>query len=578
MLVPVRNIGKYITARYIGILAALLMLALMGLVSLHWSSGNLRHQIKDADYIFQHKYLVQEIALITHAMMGEKDSKSYSNYKKQLVTSLNNFENIVAYLDDAHIKKNTFQKDMHENDLLHVNSYNVLARKYAAHVKLLLEKNRILKADSDFKAIQFLANELLKDRFEDALTKHSKELSEAISHVENIQFLFFIIMCLIAVVSGVFIMRPLICHLVGFQERFLVKYRNLYRLKKNAEQSSRRKSEFLTEMSHAIRTPLNGIIGTLDLFRMGRISNEQKDYISTINKSSHSLLGLINNIIDYSRFESGSFTLEATQFDLKSVVSQVVSSYQGLAEDKALEIIVQFDDQIDAQLVGDKYRVEQVLMNLVGNAIQYTEEGYVLVNVARRDQKKTRMCLLVEVSDTGIGIAEKDSEHVFNKFGSRKAGDTHKGEGVGLGLTLSKKIIDMMGGKIGFVSEALRGSSFWFELTLPIGKAIGFDAEKDFNISGARVLVVDDIRANREIVTKFSQHAGLDVVAVECAEDAIAEMQLAARDNTPFDVAVIDYNMPGMNGVELIQMMAENKNMRRVMPIFGFVCTCKRRY
>jgi signal transduction histidine kinase/DNA-binding response OmpR family regulator/HPt (histidine-containing phosphotransfer) domain-containing protein len=334
-----------------------------------------------------------------------------------------------------------------------------------------------------------------------------------------------------------------------------------------AEDATKAKSDFLANMSHEIRTPMNAVIGMAHLAMKTELTAKQYDYLKKIDISAKALLGIINDILDFSKIEAGKMDMESADFQLEDTLDNISTLVGIKTQEKGLELLFKTDPAVPRALVGDSLRLGQILINLSNNAVKFTDTGEIVVSTELIEKDGAQVSLKFSVRDTGIGMTDEQAAKLFQPFAQADSSTTRKYGGTGLGLTISKRLAEMMGGEIWVESEHGKGSTFSFTANFGLGKE---KAKKRFkpasDLRGMKVLVVDDNATSRDIFQEMLESFTFEVTVAASGTEGISELESAPEDK-PFELVVMDWKMPGMDGIETSRRIKKHTGLNKIPPI-----------
>ncbi len=476
-----------------------------------------------------------------------KDISTRRRAEKALMDSEERFRKIFSHSNDA-----IFVVDLKDNSILEANSRAASMLEYDEHELVSMSVFTIHPTDSQGLLDFFHSVSQRGYGWTDQLTCMTKTGRSLIAEISSSVIEMSGKECMIALVRDMTERRQREEQLARVAHELETKNFELGQARDQALEAARSKSEFLATMSHEIRTPMNGVIGMTGLLLETELTRSQKFYAETVRNSGEALMTIINDILDFSKIEAGKLELEIINFNLQIAVEETLDLLTEKAATKGLEISAFIFPDVVPEVRGDPGRLRQVLLNLISNAIKFTDTGEVSIQVLRLDETETEIELRVQVSDTGIGIAPEVQTRLFQAFTQADSSTTRKYGGTGLGLVICKRLVELMNGTIGVESQMGQGSVFWFTMRLEKqdpGQQSRSSSENNFE--GMRICCVDDHPTNRYLLAQYAQDWGMDAVTASTPAEALAVLHAGVTRGKPFDLAILDFHMPGMDGVTL---------------------------
>ena len=414
-----------------------------------------------------------------------------------------------------------------------------------------------------FADLHTLANDRVRPNLDATAAELRADMIGSYDRLRTILFAVAVAIFLVGLTTTLFIFVPMMRNISAAQDTLRAANASIESARLKAESADRAKSEFLANMSHEIRTPMNGVLGMAELLMRSDLDVRQRTFADVILKSGAALLTIINDILDFSKIDAGQMSLDPAPFRLAEAIEDVATLVSSRAVEKDLELIVRVDPALPACVIGDVGRIRQIVTNLVGNGVKFTERGHVLVDVGGTVEDGVAH-VTVRVEDTGIGIPEAMLEKVFEKFSQVDSSSTRRHEGTGLGLAIASRLVSLMGGRIGVESTPGKGSTFWFSVPLPVHEDMKPARPVPVDVSGARILVIDDNAVNRDILLEQLRSWRFDCAAAENGEIGLAFLARASQIDARVDAVILDYQMPDINGLEVARRIAADPSLRHI--------------
>ncbi|MGE3713764.1 MAG: response regulator [Alphaproteobacteria bacterium] len=550
------QLQRSLTIRYVLALGLIAMLACCAFMLEEFSISSHQTDASVINISGRQRMLSQRMTMFAEQMASDPNGQRYEEARRNLKSALHDFK--TAHHDLIHgnpsrgipfVQSDAIRRVYFDDSIgldAHANRFISIMEQIAG---MPIER----RADVYALLLQVrpAAEHSLLDALDTAVQQYEQDNINYAGTLLHYERIILAITLLTILLEGIFIFRPAVQNVEKYQK----KLRALNRIK----------SEFLANMSHEIRTPLNGIFGMAELLQDSKLNEQQHHYVQTMLSSADNLLTIIDDLLDFSRLDSGKVELEPIPFNLRSNMEDVAELLASSARAKQLDLMVNIGADTPEYVVGDPGRIRQIVCNLTSNAIKFTDHGYVMIHVERvADQKgKPGSCTLkFSVEDTGIGIAKDKQQHIFDKFSQADNSSTRQYGGTGLGLTICKRLVHMMQGKIGVESEPGKGSTFWFTLDMACGQGKCLEQLNTSILQGVHALVVDDIELNQTLLLEHLRNAGMRCDAVSSGEAALSALRRSAETGDPYELAIVDYLMPHMDGEILCRTVKNDKLIR----------------
>ncbi len=581
--------SRCITIRYLLAIALVAVAVIGGYFYIqHYISAN-----KNYAYIInisgKQRMLSQRIVLLSNRLALMPDGKNSAHYAallSQAISTMQKTHNILAtlarqdnhpiqtgvpsgqttvhvaesqsftYTYDTYFEEPYLLDDRVKNFLYH--SQTFLNAYYAS---LTDGTDAPLDKHSGLHMINMQVEESLLNALDHAVTEYQNGQEQALSEFKVVQTLLLISILVLLLLEGVIIFRPLVQRVDG-------QMRALERARRKADELNRLKSDFLANMSHEIRTPMNGILGIAELILGSKLTPQQEGYARTIISSGESLLNIINDILDFSKIEANKMELDLMPIDLLELADDITMLYSVQARDIAIELVIRYVPGSEQFVYADPVRLRQILTNLVSNSIKFTEKGHIIITIKEDRQQNIHSneeaVLHFSVEDTGIGMTEEACSRIFEKFTQADSSTTRHYGGTGLGLSISKSLVELMGGTLSVNSEVGKGTQFSFMLSLKRNSQEVQILPSLPVLHGIKVLIVDDLPVIRTLVREQLTDANVRCDTAISGEEALNMLTSAHQDNDPYDMAILDYLMPEMNGEMLACAINDYPELRNL--------------